>query len=306
MIEKQERSRCALVVGADSLVGGELLRAYARAGSPAYGSTRRRDRLAENRLYLDLADPRLEAKLPADVEVVVLVAAMANYEVCETDPLAYEVNVHGSIRLARQVWAQGRHLVFISTNTVFGGDRPFCNEDDSLSPGIAYARHKADGEQGLKTVATEIDAADRLTVVRLTKIMTARTPPLPDWLNRLEAGEVIQPFADMTFAPLSLGAVATGIKHIADSGRAGTFHLSGADNVSYFAFARELANRMGLPAERVVGTTSEACGVKLRFNPRFSAIGMQRTRNELGLQPQPMTEVVSAVLEERRGETVSQ
>lgn len=290
----------ALVVGANSLVGGGLLAEFTRAGQGSYGTTRRSGSVAGDSLYLDLADDNLQLAVPKNVGVVFLVAAMANYRVCEVDPLAYQVNVTNTIRLAGQVWKQGRRLVFISSNSVFGGDRPYCHEDDVVSPGIAYSRHKADAEAGLKALAGEMDATGRLTIVRLTKVLTTRVPPLPVWFERLDAGESIQPFADMTFAPISLGRTVAALRHIGNSGLPGVFHISGADNVTYLDFARCLVAEMGMSPELVVPTTAEAVGAELAWNPRYSGIAMVRTKELLGIEPESLESVVSRIVAERR------
>ncbi|MGH8245757.1 MAG: sugar nucleotide-binding protein, partial [Gammaproteobacteria bacterium] len=290
----------ALVVGADSLVGAALLAEFTRAGQGSYGTTRHSGSVAGDFLYLDLADDNLNLAVPKDVDVVFLVAAMASYRACEVDPLAYRVNVTNSIRLAGQVWQQGCRLVFISSNSVFGGERPFCHEDDAVSPGIAYSRHKADAEAGLRALAAEMDAIERLNIVRLTKVLTTNVPPLPDWFARLDAGERIQPFADMAFAPISLASTVASLRNIGNSGLPGVFHLSGADNVSYLAFAHCLVAEMGLRPEFVVPTTAEAAGVELVWNPRYSAIGMVRTKELLGIEPEPLDAVVARLVAERR------
>lgn len=289
-----------LIVGANGLVGRALLAEYTRAGQAPFGTTRRPGPIAGDILYLDLADDQMRLTLPAGVGVVFLAAAMANYTACEVNPLAYRVNVPNTVRLARQVWEQGARFIFISSNTVFGGDRPFCHEDDTRSPSIAYSRHKAEAEERLDTLAREMHAVERLTIVRLTKVLTTSVPPLPEWFARLEAGDRIRPFADLSFAPISLARTVGALRQIGNAGLSGVFHLSGAANVSYVDFARCLVATMGLAADLVVPTTAQAAGVKLGWSPRYSGIGMARTTRLLGIEPEALESVVAQLVSERR------
>jgi dTDP-4-dehydrorhamnose reductase len=289
-----------LVVGANGLVGAALLTEYARAGQAPYGTTRRRGTVAGDILHLDLADDQMRLTLPAGVGVVFLAAAMADYTACEVDPLVYRVNVPNTVRLAGQVWEQGGRFIFISSNTVFGGDRPFCHEDDAISPSIAYSRHKAEAEERLKALARAMHAVERLTIVRLTKVLTTSVPPLPEWFARLEAGDRIRPFADLSFAPISLARTVGALRQIGDSALPGIFHLSGGNNVSYVEFARCLVATMGLAEHLVVPTTAQAAGVKLGWSPRYSGIGMARTTRLLGIEPEPLETVVAQLVAERR------
>jgi dTDP-4-dehydrorhamnose reductase len=276
-----------------------LVEEFLSAGERAYGTTRRVGTAGGDRLFLDLADNDPDLALPPDVNVVFLTAAMTGLRTSEVDASAYHVNVTNSVRVAQQVWAQGRRLVFLSSDTVFGGDRPFCNEQDALCPGIAYARHKAEAEARLTSLADEMGSAEGLTIVRLTKVLSAEVPPLPDWFARLEAGQSIRPFSDMTFAPVSLGRTAAVLRRIGDSGLPGVFHISGAENVSYVDFARRLVAELGLGQEHVVPTTSDAAGTVLTFRPRYSAMGMARSLELLGIGAEPLNEVVARIVASR-------
>lgn len=281
-----------LVVGADSLVGGGVVRALEARGRTAFSSTRRRATVNDRRIYLDYDDPDVPA-LPAGVDYVFLIAAATNYERCESDPAAWRTNVESIPRLAGVLLQRGLFVTFISTNSVFGGERPWPNEDDPQAPGIAYARHKAEGEKAIRAVARRQGAEDRLNVVRLTKILSRETSPLPAWLAAWQRGQVVQPFADLTFAPMSVRFVGEALATIGEKRLSGNLHLSGADNVSYVDLANTLATKLGVDSSLIAPTTATEKGVNILFKPRYSGIGMQRTRKLTGIAPQPLASVVT-------------
>ena len=287
-----------LVVGADSLVGGGVLRALERRGHAAYASTRRSASVGGRRVFLDY-DVEPVPELPAGVDYVYLIAAATNYERCEKDPAAARTNMESIPRLAAALLERGTFVTFISTNSVFGGERPWPREDDPHAPGIAYARHKHEGEKAIVAAARRLGAQSRLNIVRLTKILSHETAPLPAWFDAWARGEAVQPFSDLIFAPMSVRFVGESLATIGEKRIAGTLHLSGAENVSYGDLARELAAAAGIEQRLIAPTTATEKGVHILFKPRYSGIGMQRTSQLTGLAPQPLKDVVADLVRER-------
>ena len=280
-----------LVVGGDSLVGGGVVDALSRRGRLVYSSTRKTATLNAERLYLDF-ERYAEFKLPADVGYVYLVAAATSYDRCENDPLARITNVELIPAFVGSLLQRGTFVTFISTNTVFGGDQPWPDEDAPHDPRIAYARQKAEGEAAIRAIAKSVGAADRLAVVRLTKILAANVSPLPAWFAAWQRGEAIDPFADLIFAPMSRRFVGDALVKLGEKRLAGNLHLSGEANVSYVDFARALAHRMGIDESLIRPTTAVAKGIDIPFKPRFSGLGMTRTTQLSGIQPQRLEQVI--------------
>lgn len=276
-----------LIVGADSLVGAAAVAALERADQPFWASTRRADTVGGARILIDFeSEDRQET--PPDVGAAIIIAAATDYQRCETDPQARAINVELIPEFAVTLMRRGIRTYLISTNSVFGGDAPWPAEDAPHAPGIEYARQKSESEARMRALAETAGVADRLGVIRLTKIINDTVPPIPGWINAWAAGEAVTPFEDLIFAPISTTYVAQGLIDIAGTGTVGDFHLSGADNISYVAFAEAMARRLDLPAAAVAPTTSEAKGVKIHFKPRFSGLGMSRTERIAGVAPQTL------------------
>jgi dTDP-4-dehydrorhamnose reductase len=283
-----------LVVGGDSLVGGETLRALRGRGRLAFGTTRRPQTVDGDRILLDFERPETW-QVPDHIGRALVIAAATNYDRCATDPLARTINVELIPALVRSLLEQGLHVTFISTNSVFGGEQPWPAEDAPHRPGIPYAEQKSLGEAAIREAAGRLGALDRLAIVRLTKILTADVSPLPAWRAAWSKGEVVEPFEDLIFAPMSARFCAAGLATIAETRPSGALHLSGAENVSYVRLAQTLARRFGVDDALIRPTTSKAKGVHIAFLPTYSGLGMQRTTEFTGLRPQPLDSVIDDI-----------
>jgi dTDP-4-dehydrorhamnose reductase len=281
-----------LVVGCDGLVGAALVARLQARGRRVLATTRRAESAGPARSLLDLGRPDA-FEVPDGVDRACIVAAATNYTRCETDPDAWRINVEAIPRLAERLLAAGLRVSFVSTNTVFGGERPWPAEDDPHAPGIAYAVQKSAGEAAIAAAADRLGARGRLCVVRLTKVLDPSTAPIPDWLAAWSRGEAVEPFADLVFAPMSLAFVADALSMLVERDLCGNLHLSGADNVTYVDFARALARRLGIAPAQVRSTTARERGVRIAFAPTFSALGMARTTALSGVRPQALDEVAA-------------
>ena len=286
-----------LVVGGDSLVGGGVVRALRRRGYRTLASTRRVGTVDDARVKLDFEDDA-PFSIPSDIDYAYVVAAATNYDRCEKDPNAHRINVELIPRLVASLLEQGVFVTFISTNSVFGGDRPWPAEEDPHEPGIAYAKQKSEGEKVIRASAQRLSALERLNIVRLTKILNRDTSPLPAWFAAWQRGEAVQPFSDLVFAPMSVRFVGEALATIGEKRIPGQLHLSGAENVSYVDLANALAERLGFGRALIAPTTAVERGVNIPFKPRYSGLGMRRTTGLSGIEPQALSSVVDDLLAE--------
>lgn len=252
------RSGTVVVTGANGFVGSALLERLQHAQVPVVGVVRH---------ALPAADcvrgPALEGRgdwvgLLEGCGVLVHTAARVHVlRDSVSDPLsAYrEVNVEGSLNLARQAAAAGvRRFLFVSSIKVNGERtfvrRPFTADDDP-SPEDAYGTSKAEAEGGLRAIAGETGM--EVVIVRPPLVygpgVKANFLSMMRWLRRgvpLPLGAVEDNRRSLVALDNLVDLIVTCIDHPAAANR--TFLVSDGEDLSTAELLRRLAAAMGVPA----------------------------------------------------------
>jgi dTDP-4-dehydrorhamnose reductase len=257
------------------MVGSALLARVRQAGLCALGTTRRPDRVNEECLRLDLADDLQQWRPPQPVEV-----AEARIQACKDNPAATaRVNVEGLSQLAKSLQSQGAFVIFLSTNQVFDGSVPFRSPLDPCCPVTEYGRQKAEAERRF------LQSGGAGAIVRFTKILGPRTPLFATWAVSLRRGQRIQPFSDMTLAPVPLSCAVNVLLLIAARRLPGIFHVSGDRDVSYEAAARAGAAAMGADPRLVMPVRAAQSAVDSEPLPLHTTLDIGAIKATLGLVP---------------------
>jgi dTDP-4-dehydrorhamnose reductase len=266
-----------LIVGADGTIGRSLAAAFEAAGKTVWQTTRHRHRVCGRRILLDLSQDVAHWSLPpAPISTAILCAAVTSLESCRLDPeSSRQVNVVGTIALARRLVEAGAFVVFLSTNLVFAGETPFAKPTDPVNPRTEYGRQKAEVEAQL--LAWE----EQIAIVRFSKVLSPDMPLFQGWIRDLKAGKVIHPFSDMVMAPVSLAFAVKVLLEVTERRVPGIFHVSAMQDVSYAAAAQHIARKLGADMELVQPTSYRESGVS--FAPLNTSLDSSRLV-DLGLR----------------------
>ncbi|ACT49373.1 UDP-glucose 4-epimerase family protein [Methylovorus glucosotrophus] len=149
------------ITGATGFVGKGLLAYLQQAGMTIVEIGRRPAAQESTFFQMESLGPESDfgdALLGCD-SVVHLAARVHVMRDTATDPLAAfrEVNLHGTLNLARQAATAGvRRFVYLSSVKVNGDSGAFC-ENDMPAPKDAYAQSKWEAEQALVQLSSESD-----------------------------------------------------------------------------------------------------------------------------------------------------
>jgi dTDP-4-dehydrorhamnose reductase len=266
-----------LIVGADGTIGRSLAAAFEAAGKTVWQTTRHRDWVGGQRIFLDLSQDVAHWPLPpAPISTAIFCAAVTSLESCRLDPeSSRRVNVVGTIALAKRLVEAGTFVVFLSTNLVFDGETPFVKPTDPVNPRTEYGRQKAEAEAQL--LAWE----EQIAIVRFSKILSPDMPLFQGWIRDLKAGKVIHPFSDMVMAPVSLAFAVKVLLEDTERQVQGIFHVSAKQDVSYAATAHYIARKLGVEIKLVQPISYREAG--LTFAPSNTSLDSSRLV-DLGLR----------------------
>ena len=174
---------------------------------------------------------------------------------------------------------EGAFVIYLSSNQVFDGSVPFRSPRDPCCPVTEYGRQKAEVERRLSR------GSPAGAIVRLTKVLGPRTPLFAAWAESLRRGQAIQPYSDLTLAPVPLSCVITVLLLIAVRRLAGVFHVSGDKDITYEAAARAGAGAMGADPrllQPVNAAQNPAGGEPL---PVHTTLDMEVLKSTFGIVP---------------------
>src|ERR1700733_4075415 len=147
MAGAMKRRESFLVVGADSEVGSSVLRHLSSLGGRALGTTRRKERLGADQVWLDLADVDERWAPPDGTTAACICAARSRLADCAADPSGtWFLNVDQTKRLATRLSQLGIYSLFLSSNQVFDGQHPLVAPQAPVRPVSEYGRQKAAAE----------------------------------------------------------------------------------------------------------------------------------------------------------------
>ncbi|MEM6741419.1 MAG: dTDP-4-dehydrorhamnose reductase [Pseudomonadota bacterium] len=215
-------------------------------------------RRAPNARYLSRAEADLNSPDTAEAVVaqalaetgataVINAAAYTAVDRAEKEEaLAHQVNAESPGRIAALCAARGIPIVHISTDYVFDGSGEAPRAPDAPTGPIgAYGRTKLSGEEAVSA------AGGPHAVLRTSWVFSAHGANFLKTMLRLsESRDALRIVADQVGGPTPAGAIAEATLEIAKALRAnptlsGTYHFSGAPDVSWADFARAIFAEAG-------------------------------------------------------------
>ncbi len=234
---------------------------------------------------IDITDPpavdalldRLRAQ-PGSLDAIVNCAAWTDVDGAESKrELAHAVNADGAGNLARGAARIDVPLLHISTDYVFDGVAPLDAggrarayvESDPTGPRSVYGSTKLDGERQV------LAASPRHLVVRTAWLYGVDGPNFVETMLRL-AGErdAVQVVTDQIGSPTWSGHLAPAILGLLERELSGLVHLTGAGEVSWNGFAREIFRQADV--ECLVEAASSEQMARPAPRPAWSALASER------------------------------
>ena len=229
---------------------------------------------------VDFAEPQVVFDTTLGLEADAVINAVAYTAVDkaeEEEDLATTIN-GASVAALMNACSQRMPLVHLSTDYVFpgGGDQPW-KPEDTVGPLGAYGRSKLLGEQSIAKFAASPSA-----ILRTSWVFSAHGGNFVKTMMRLGAERPeLTVVADQIGGPTPAASIADACFTIArglhDGHTGGTYHFSGAPDVSWADFAREIMVQANLPAKITDIPTSEYPTPAQRpLNSRLDCTSLER------------------------------
>ena len=292
-----------LIVGGDSEIGAAAYRAMKAQGKAVAATTRRRDRVAPERPFLDLAAPLDDWAPPPGTQAVCLCAAIARLVACADDPEgSAHINVVQTLALAEKCLARGIAVLFLSTNQVFDGRTPHERAEAPHSPVSEYGRQKARAEAAL---LRHLENGAPVAILRLAKVVSDTMPLIGGWIKDLTAAKPIRVFNDLALAPTPTDLVCTAITALLQDRARGIFQLTGPRDVTYADIGGFLAAYLDADQNLVTQTSAREAGLPEGATPLNTTLDSSLLRVHYGLEVPDVWDVVERVTTNARDRVAS-
>jgi len=177
-------------------------------------------------------------------QIVIHTAAWVDVDGCQVNPSKAKESNETLTKIVVESSPKNSKIVYISSEMVFPGTRPYARESDPTRPLNVYGRTKLAGEK-------IVQKSGRPYLIVRTNFFgwsSGRKKTFGEWLiQSLREKQPIRLFTDFFFTPLYAGLMADRLENLLRKDAQGVVHLGGRDRVSKYEFGMKLAQMSGLP-----------------------------------------------------------
>jgi len=197
--------------------------------------------------------------------------------------MCYQINVEGTRNIAKACQKNGKYLIHVSTDAVFGGDKQSAyTEEDKPNPIEWYGQTKLWAEE--EVAKSGVKAA----IVRFAYPFRAGFEPKKDFvrkiIDQLKSGEEISMFGDTVFTPTFIDDIAVAMRAILTKKPAGIFHVVGSTQLPPLAAAEEIAKVFDLNEKLILPQKfDDYLKSGGRPYPKFAGLSNEKLKREPGV-----------------------
>ncbi len=192
--------------------------------------------------------------------LVVHTAALANVDYCEAHPEeAWTVNVEGTENVALASKEVGAILIYISTDSVFDGEKGMYVEEDTVNPLNTYAKTKLKGEEIVQHWLPDS------IIVRTAFYGWSlhHKLSLAEWVvDGLREERTLNMFTDTFFSPIFVSNLAEVLIEMYNNNLSGIYHVAGSERCCKYIFGKEIAQVFGFNSKYIKPSSLAEAGLK--------------------------------------------
>jgi dTDP-4-dehydrorhamnose reductase len=289
-----------LVTGASGLLGRKVVNLALKRGHTVFSAYNEHPAEAGIALKLNLTNIEdvKEAIYSVKPDAIIHAAAYTNVDGCEENKdLAWQVNAEACKHIAVSSANLGIHLIYVSTDYVFNGEKGFYNEEDAPNPINFYGYTKLMGEEFIKQYAKSWCIARTSVIYGWggSKLNFAT------WLiKNLKHKNQVNVLIDQYVSPTLNTNLAQMLIEIAERKLCCILHTAGASRVSRYEFAQTLASIFNLNPNLIKPIKMNELQWKAK-RPKDSSLNITKCLNTLmKAKPLKLSEALKAMKLERQ------
>ncbi len=211
-------------------------------------------------------------------DVIIHSAAYTDVDGCERNKTyAWRVNVEATRSIVRAARVVKSHLIYVSTDYVFDGEKGLYRENDTPNPVNYYGLTKLVGEELVRT-------SDLLyTIVRPSAIygVGGSKKSFAEYVaEKLSRGEKVRALVDQYVSPTHNTLLAMAVAEIVEMRPMGVLHVAG-ERMNRYQFATKIAEALGLPVELVEKASIKDMKHWIAKRPRDSSLDTSKAKSLL-------------------------
>ncbi|MBP7688053.1 MAG: NAD(P)-dependent oxidoreductase [Thermoflexales bacterium] len=234
---------------------------------------------------LDVREPAQVAELfdRTKPDVVIHAASIGSVDYSEHHrEESWAVNVGGTQNIGQACARHHTRLIFISSNAVFDGERPFYAEDAPVHPINYYGQLKVEGEQWV--AASGLDyAIVRPILMYGWHLPIERGNWVTNWIRALGQGQRVKVVDDVGTKPLYALNCAEVIWAVIAQHKTGLYHAAGGDHITLYQFAQTTAEVFGLDAT-LIDPVPSSYFPEIAPRPKDTSFDTTKMERELGIK----------------------
>lgn len=236
-------------------------------------------------ISIDITDEKILKKtlLEINPDAIVNTAAMTQVDDCEIHKTECDILNVDVVKWLKEISEIiNCHLIHLSTDFIFDGEKGYYKENDEPNPLSYYGLSKVKSEEIL--LNSTIDFTILRTILVYGKVFDMSRTNIVIWVKEmLENAKEITIVNDQFRMPTYVEDLALACKISIDKKATGIFHISSNTLMSVFEITQKIADVFGLDKTFIKPTTSNVLNQKAKRPPK-TGFEVTKAVSELGLE----------------------
>lgn len=278
-------NKTIFIVGASGLLGRNFVNQYLQKKWRVIGCYQHHPLELGSPLFVPLKLDILRDDLIKETlafykpEVIIHCAGLTNVDMCETqEKLAYKLNgdsVRHFSHYSKRNYAQ---FVYVSTDHLFSGDRPFYTEEDVGCPLNIYGKSKLYGEN----ISLEENSNSLILRTNFFGKGISWRHSFTDWIwCNLKENKTLNVFEDSFFSPIAIPHLVDIAEKLIEKQALGIFNTCGSERLSKYDFALRFSKFFGLSGNLISPSLTKSANL-IANRPSDMSLNTQKLSRFLG------------------------